>query len=448
LENNFDIQLAKYDTLISRQDEKSARSIYDTVLDAELGYQNDQSQQTSSIFGTKNVTNEYNVGLSQRLPTGTKVRLGIDKKSNATNSVFSTSPVTHDSAFGVSVSQDLGKNFLGIQDRGSIKLTMLAVENTQYTSLEIIEQSITDIQKAYWDLVLAMERVDIENDMLAQSKQLYDLHQRKLKDGLVEPPEAYQSEANYKKRINQLKIAENEVENRRETLKLLLNIDDTRVVIIPTEKLVLDNENLVLSQILKTAVENRRDYKKALNEVKRKDLNLSMKKNNLWPEINLSASLERNGLRDHFDQSIEEAIDKDNPNFMAGLTVEYPIFNSDARAKLKKAEYEKAKQLVYLKFIERKIAMEAVNNLRDRNVLYEVAQNAENIALIHAEKLREEEKRFNKGRSDTDTLVRFQEDLIQARYEAAQAKYQYRLAVIELKNVTGTLLKQYWNEEI
>ena len=36
LENNFEIQLAKYDAWIARTDEGVAESIYDTIFDAEI----------------------------------------------------------------------------------------------------------------------------------------------------------------------------------------------------------------------------------------------------------------------------------------------------------------------------------------------------------------------------------------------------------------------------
>ncbi len=56
----------------------------------------------------------------------------------------------------------------------------------------------------------------------------------------------------------------------------------------------------------------------------------------------------------------------------------------------------------------------------------------------------EEEKRFSHGRSDTDTMIRFQDDLSNAREEAAEAKYKYYAAVIDLSRREGTLLKRYW----
>jgi len=122
------------------------------------------------------------------------------------------------------VEQELGKNFFGIQDRSDIKITKIDIENSGYTSLESIEQTIAETQIAYWDLVLAIEHRNIEKSMVEQAKKLHELHQEKLKDGLVEYPEAFASEANFKNRLNELKLAENEVKTKVNVLKLILNI--------------------------------------------------------------------------------------------------------------------------------------------------------------------------------------------------------------------------------
>jgi len=63
---------------------------------------------------------------------------------------------------------------------------------------------------------------------------------------------------------------------------------------------------------------------------------------------------------------------------------------------------------------------------------------------LQAQKLNEEEKRFRYGRSDTDTLIRFQGDLLKARETAAAAKYRYYASLIDLSLKEGTLLNHYW----
>lgn len=447
LKNNFDIQLTKYDTWIARAEKGIARSIYDTIFEAQVEYRDDQHKRTSTILGTKTVDNDYNVGLSKKLPTGTTISIDLDNNRNFNNATFSTSPLTHDSTFGVTVQQDLGKNFLGIQDRGDVKITLIDIENAEYTSLDKIERSIAKVQKAYWDLVLLTEKVEIEEEMVAKAKKLYDLHQDKLGTGLVEIPEAIASEVNYKSRKNALLLAYNLVQAKNNILKLLLNIEG-EVEIEPTETLKLPDERQELLIALNLAFENRQDYKISQRDIDAKDIALSMKKNNLWPEINLTATLERNGLGDHFKQAVTEITGQNNPNFFAGLSIEMPLANNEARANWKKAKLEKAKSLLELKLLERQIAVEITDHVRDCNIFQEVAANSHEIALLQEQKLAEEIKRFRYGRSDTDTLIRFQEDLLQAENDVVEAIHQYYTALVDLRQKEGRLLKDYWNEEI
>ena len=339
--NNFDIQLTKYDTWIARTDKDVAQSIYDTIFEAEVKYRNDQSKKTSTIAGTKTIDNDYNVGISKKLPTGTTLNIDMTNNRNWTDSSSSSSPLTHDSTLGVTIEQDLGKNFLGLQDRGDIKVTLVDIENAEYTTLNKIEESIVEVQKAYWSLVLETELVKIQQDMVAEAKKLYDLHQEKLKDGLVEIPEAIASEANYKSRKNTLLLVQNRVQTKTNTLKLLLNIEKD-IEIEPMEEFDLSsNGKEELLAVLKSAFENRQDYKKAHKNIESKDIKLSMKKNNIWPEINLTATLEKNGLGDHFKQAVTQITEEDNPNFFAGLTITFPLENRAARGELKAAELEK-----------------------------------------------------------------------------------------------------------
>lgn len=448
LENNFDIQLAKYDAWVARTNNDLADSIYDTLFNVAVNYQDDQSATTSTILGTKSVQNEYNVGLVQKIPTGTTISLGLDNTRNWNNSAFTTSPLTHDSTLSVTVDQDLGKNFFGIQDRSQVKITKLEVSNLEYTSLERIEESLAQVQRSYWNLVLQEERQNAQADMLQQAKRLYDLQQQKLTDGVTELPEAIAAEANYKNRLNHVKTVENELMQHINVLKLLLNIEEDNVFLNPKDELNLPEKYHSLNDALKNAFNHRRDYQRALNEIKVKKLKLSMKKNNLWPEINLSATLERNGLGDHFKQAIKNITDQDNPNFMASLTLSVPLFNKEARAEFKAAELNKAKELINLKLIERQIAIQVNDKVRNSQVYYEIAQNSHYVAQLQEQKLQEEQKRFDRGRSDTDTLIRFQEDATQARLTAIQDKHRYQISIIDLKIATGVLLDGYWQGEL
>ena len=448
LVNNFDIQLTKYDTWIARTDKKVAQSIYDTVLEAEIKYRNDQRKQSSTLAGTKALDNDYNLGVSKLLPTGTTVSVDMTNNRSWTDSTVASSALTHDSTLGVTIEQDLGKNFFGIRNRGDVKVTLVDIENTEYTTLDKIEQSIAEVQKAYWDLVLEIELVKIQEEMVAEAKKLYDLNQEKLKDGLVEIPEAIASEANYKSRKNTLLLVQNSVKAKTNILKLLLNIEED-VDIEPTENFDLSangKEEVLLA--LKKAFENRQDYKKANKEIESKDIKLTMKKNNMWPEINLTATLEQNGLGDHFKHAVTQITEENNPDFFAGLKITFPLENRAAKGELEAAELEKAKALLELKLLERQIAIGITDQARDCNVFKEIAANSQEIASLQAQKLEGEVKRFGYGRSDTDTVIRFQEDLVLARSVVAEAIRRYQGALVDLRKKEGTLLKEYFQGEI
>ena len=173
-----------------------------------------------------------------------------------------------------------------------------------------------------------------------------------------------------------------------------------------------------------------------------------MSKNNLWPEINLKASLARNGIGDHFDQAVEQISKEDNPELITSIVISIPLENTKARAELDQSQIEKAKALLLLKLLERKIFIRTVDSVRTCQILLERAKNRQAIAELQERKLAEEQKRFNFGRSDTDTIIRFQEDLLQAKWKAAQAIYDYLISAIDLRKKEGVLLNTYWEGSI
>ncbi len=449
LQNNFDIQLAKFDTLISRTGQQKTESIYDTILAATIDYRNNKNKQTSTLLGTKTLENNYDVGLSKKLPSGSTISLDSTHNRNWSNSTISSINPSHDTALELSVEQELGKNFFGLQDRGDVRISQMDIQNAEYTSLDKIAADLARVQEAYWDLVLSYEVLRIEQNMLEQAKRLWEVNIENEKHGLAEKPDVLAAEANYKVQENEFLLVKNQLQTKENVLKLMLNIDKEDVSLRPRETLALFAAPLPeRNEALREAFDNRYDYKQLMNSVKSYDVRLSMKENALWPQINLKASLSRNGVDDHFHQAFQQIMDEDNSNFYIGLNFRIPFENREAHSELEATQLEKARLLVALKLLEREIAIGISDQVRICRVLKEIAENAEAIALIQENKLKEEEKRYSSGRSDTDTIIRFQSDLLQARLIASEAKFNYQTALILLEKQKGTLLKAYWDGEI
>ena len=101
-----------------------------------------------------------------------------------------------------------------------------------------------------------------------------------------------------------------------------------------------------------------------------------------------------------------------------------------------------------MKLAERQIAVDIADRVRNCNIFRESAVNRQEVARLQSMKLEEEEKQFRYGRSDTDTLIRFQEDVVRAQSAVAAAIYRYHTALVELREKEGVLLKEYWEGEL
>ena len=105
LEKNVAIQIANVDLNIGKQNIPAVRSIYDTILNANVFYFEDKSARTTDVFGTDNNTTVYNFQVLQKTPTGTEISAGFLNQRDNTNSIFATVNPAYDSAVAFSLRQ-------------------------------------------------------------------------------------------------------------------------------------------------------------------------------------------------------------------------------------------------------------------------------------------------------------------------------------------------------
>lgn len=449
LENNFEIQLAKYDAYIKKNDLFSAESVFDTLISGKAAYSDNQLKPASTIAGTKSLTNEYELSLKKKLPSGTTIETAIREERKWTNSAFTTTNPSHDIKAELGLTQELGKNFFGLIDRGAVKITKIDIENSNYTSLGRIEDALSGVQKAYWLAVLKHEELKIEKEILQKAEALLALHTGKERLGLSEAPQILASGANLKQRESEVRLSENAARVAMNDLFYRLSLEPDRAEIKAKDTLdfgLMPAPSYIDS--LNRAISVRRDYKYEKNNAESQKINLSLKKNSLWPQINLKLTFARNGLDKEYKEALEGIRDEDNPEYYAGLEFSFNLENNFAKGEFNKAKLEKIKQILKLKDLERKIVIEIKDALDTLAALVEAKKYAGEIVGLQEEKLKAEERRFNSGRSDTDTIISYQEDLLAARLAYARACYEVRAAEINLQARENSLLDKYWNEKL
>ena len=448
LKNNIDIQIAKYDSYIKRTDLESVNSLFDTVLNAKWFYLNDQKKSSSALLGTKSVSNDFFLGLSKKISTGTTLGVSLEAARNSTNSAFAAVNPSHEAAVKISIHQPIGKNFFGLIDRGIITLTKLEVERFDYTALDRIEQSLYLTQQLYWGLVLQYHELGIAIQMLKRAQDLYTTYQDKHALGLVEEAELFAAKANVTNRQAGIITIKHNVLQAKNELLLSLQEGNLTLEIIPLDSLITLGAPVSLEESLRIAMCSRRDYQGAKNDVEAKKINLSMKKNNVWPQIDLDATYLHNGLETSKKKAWSGISSENNPEWYTGISASIALENSAAISEKRKAQLEKSKALLQLKKIEHAIVVDISNKVDALNTSLKAIGLRSEVVVLQKKKLEFEEQRFNAGRSNTDILIRYQEDLLNAQLAYAREAYDYQVSIVEWKLSQNVLLDEFWQGKL
>jgi outer membrane protein TolC len=437
LSNSLDIQLARYDVSIARTGSLRARSLFDTYIKAEAEYGDSDLAALSSSGVGEAVRKRFFVGAGKRFTTGTAVSIGAEEEEMSSY---------HEGSLSLSVSQALGRNFFGLADRAALTLADLDIENAEYTSLDVIEDSVAAVRRAYWQLAFNDRLVTIASDMLAIAERLYRAYSAQVELGAVEEAELLATEANVKVAQNNLQSASLEREAAKNRLLFLLNAGEYSDSLVVTSELDTGVEGVDILQSLERALETRRDYARLLNQARANDITLKVNRNALWPEIDLSASLAANGIDTGTADAWDQAAGFGNTALIAGLSVSLPLENRQARADLEGSRLRKEQILLGMKQLERLILLDIHNAVNRLNTLTGEVNTAREIVELQRRKLDAEQDRILTGRSSIDTLIRYQEDLARARESLASLLYQYNVARIDLARTQNVLLERYYDK--
>lgn len=440
--NSFEAKLAKLDLLIAETRELYSEAVFDTLLFGDIGYWEDKRQTVSVFSGDDRQTNLYSTGIKKELLSGTELMVSWSDQRDWVNSSFVSTNPAHNAQLTLEAKQPILKNAFGFVDRGKLTITRLAIMNADLETKERIEILASEVEKQYWNVVFQKNTLDINKDMLEKARALYNLNVDNYDMGLIERPDILASEANVLVREKDVILAEEEYKRSQENLKFLMNISDN-TEIRPSADFNIVAENYDLAESLKTAFENNRVYKKMKRDIEISDIDLKIKGNQLWPELDLEGTFAMNGLEGDFSKAAGKTIVVDNTFYYAGAKFSFPLENSLARSEYDRASFEKEKAIVSLKQEERSIITRIGNSFRAVMALNSAVMKVSKASRLQADKLSEEEKRFFSGRSRTKILIDYQTDLLNAEMFEARELFAREVARVNMEKEMNILLKKY-----
>jgi outer membrane protein TolC len=194
--------------------------------------------------------------------------------------------------------------------------------------------------------------------------------------------------------------------------------------------------------LVATAYEKRSDWLQAWLELEKTGVNLAVARNNLLPQLNLSATYAYFGEDNDASDARDSAEDRDFSDYAVGLEFEFPLQNRAARYDRYQAQLSRDSALLRINNLGLTIRQEIRTNLRSLQTAYKRIQVTD--AGIRAEqaKFDSERKRFEVGLSTSFELLDALDDLSLAKVAHLQAIIDYRLALIDLKLAQGIILSE------
>ncbi len=404
---------------------------------------------------------------------------------------------------GVAYTQPLFRNFKTDNNRRQIKIQRKRIAQTDADFRRQTIQIISQVQRTYWDLVFALR--DQQNRVANLNLTQENLRQieARIEAGAAAPLQRAEVATELATRESDVLVALQQVSIAENLLKQLLlkdpNAPEWSESLIPTDSPVINFDDINLQDALDDAIRNRPELNRLKLEAEVNKIDVDFFKNQTKPRIDLNSSFSLEGisstvannnanglniplisgdpntnadaflldqirklnggnptdgqiptvfiptspgfLSGGFTQGLRNIFRSDAPNYSVGVTISFPLKNTQAKADLASARIQE-ERIVSQKLLQEQAIIAEVRNAvqavetAQKRVL--TARRARENAQIQ---LDGEQKLYDVGRSTTFLLFQRQNTLTNSRNAEIRAETDYNKALADLQRATSTTLQ-------
>jgi outer membrane protein len=452
LQQNFDVQIQRYNPQISLYNLRAAYGGYDPAFNI-LGQHNySVSPSRFSSFATNQTpptisdANTFNSGLTGTLPlSGLQYTFSgniAEQYGNQGGSPFDSS----DGSIGVTLQQPLLKDFWIDSTRLTIRLAKNQLNNDEQGVRQQLITSVTAVVTAYYELIFAQQNVQVQQQALDLAQTQLGQDKQRVQIGTLAILSVQQDESQAAQARASLITAQSTLDMDQNALKNLLTDNYSKtydVDIQPTATLEAPQQSFNLQDSWGKGLTKRPDLLQARLSVERQGIQLKFDRNQLFPELDLLGSYGFNGSSREFDGAFDQVREGNAPFYSYGAQLKMPLSNVGPRNTYKSDKMTLQQLLLKLKQLEQNIMVDINNAVKQAESKYESVQ-ATRQARIYAEAaLDAEQKTYGVGKATTFEVLTYQNNLTTARSAEIRALADYDEALATLAQQEGTILEQY-----
>lgn len=495
LENNRELEVERINVQQAEYDLFGARGTRDVGLTSNTYYEHRTIPVGSVLAGGANgtlttKTTNFDLTAQQLLGTGGQWQAQFTNNRVDSNSQFASLNPQYNSSLNVLFRQPVLRNFSIDDSRRRIRIATrrLDLSDSQFRKKAI--ETVSRVQRAYWDLVFALRDLQIRRDSVALARTQLQHNKRMVQDGTLAPIELVSVEVELERRNEGVLTGIDAVTRAENNLKQLILGERQSAVwqqpLLPTDTPDPRGVRFTLGDAVASAFSNRTEL--AQNELQQEinRVDVGFYNNQTRPQVDLLGSYTSTGLSGTLSkttnpfasttvllldrvnvlsglaglppiiiggggslpkfleggegQSLRNLFSNDFRTVRFGVTFGLPLRNRAAEAQLGRALAEGRKIESQRKSLEQSIEAEVRNALQTVETTRQRVETSRASREAAQKQLESEQRRFEAGLSTTFLVLDRQNVLSEAQGREVRAMTDYNKALADLQQAMGTTL--------
>jgi outer membrane protein TolC len=459
LEQNLTLSGARASTRSTETSISSARGQYDPTLDFSPAYNNASQElrvQGSNLSGTQS-GRVYSGGATGRLPISTSYSLRFDTNRSAQDNTQLLAPgvlsPTLNNTLTFQLTQPLLRGVGPKYQNAPVDLAEYSVEAAEARLRRTTDQTIADVETAYWTLGLSEAIERLSRDSYTRAQDLLGRNEKMLNLKLISELDAITSRRGVQQRLTSLTDATRRRQDAAERLLFLVygrqagphmnEIDMVRTEPVPA--LAADAAPKAMADAEALAVKQRQDLTAAKADLSQSQLLTSVNKNATLPDLRLTGTYTQSVLNTDSMRFFDTGRDGDlkSSDWKIGVSFTYPIGNRTAGAAYAKAKADSevsADNLAATENLVRNQARASVRAIETNRQRLEQAQRSFDYAKQQYDA---GQKQLQLGLLDSFRLLQMEEDVSNTELTLEQTRYDLVQAMTDYALATGTIGQRY-----
>ncbi|HUU30708.1 MAG TPA: TolC family protein [Phycisphaerae bacterium] len=451
LANNLSIQIARYGPAIARAQVVEAEALFDPSWFLNSALQRLRSKAGTALAGATTLITrqwDFSTGIETLLPTGATVSLAQDWTYLRSNSTFLRPNPQYDADLVLSVRQPLLRGAGEEVNRSSIVLAQLDQRISAADFKIQLMASLLEVEKAYWNLVVAETRVEALNEALQAARENQRIAKRRFEVGKDKRVILSMADSAVASREADLIAARLNLAQASDRLKRLINDRELPleepVVLAAAEHPVTEPMPVGLPTLqtsMLAALTHRPEMEQAEARLSQAGVRQRVAKNDRLPQLDMTGSYGFSGLNPDVGQAIDEQYRTEFYDWAVGLEFSVPIGNRARNAAYERRQLERDRTTQEREDVRQTVLLEVREAVRNLAAAAEAILATRSAREAAEQSLHDQQANVSAGAALVKDLLDAQRDLADAKVREIQTLVFYMVGLADLERVKGTLLE-------